>query len=310
MPLRRFVLLYALSIPMAAQDWPWVRTLIQEGRLAEAGTLLERAYGEAKTDAHVDGRLASSCELLAQKHLSSATPADGERCAKLAIEVWTGVLGPDSPRAAAAVTLLATLYEAQKRGAEAEQGYERAIAMLARSMGESHPAVAHALSFAARQHRDAGRLEAAEAAQRRAIAIIERLPKPSPLQRVAAQDYSGILTQLGRDAESALWRARAAADPIRLVSAGGYQPPRIVHKVEPDYAPEAREGHVEGKVVMTVVVDVDGALRNIAITSPLGAGLDEKAVEALSQWRFEPARDRAGAPVPVAATVEVNFRLL
>jgi len=41
----------------------------------------------------------------------------------------------------------------------------------------------------------------------------------------------------------------------------------------------------------------------------LGFGLDEKAAEAVSQWQFKPGT-RGGAPVPVEATVEVNFRLL
>jgi hypothetical protein len=42
---------------------------------------------------------------------------------------------------------------------------------------------------------------------------------------------------------------------------------------------------------------------------PIGLGLDEKAMEALNRWRFEPGM-RNGAPVTVAATVEVNFQLL
>jgi TonB family protein len=37
-------------------------------------------------------------------------------------------------------------------------------------------------------------------------------------------------------------------------------------------------------------------------------GLDEKAIEAVKQWRFAPAR-KDGKPVPVAVDVEVNFRL-
>jgi len=41
----------------------------------------------------------------------------------------------------------------------------------------------------------------------------------------------------------------------------------------------------------------------------LGLGLDEKAIEAVLKWRFRPGQLN-GKPVPVQATIEVNFRLL
>jgi outer membrane biosynthesis protein TonB len=41
----------------------------------------------------------------------------------------------------------------------------------------------------------------------------------------------------------------------------------------------------------------------------LGLGLEEKAIEAITQWRFRPGT-KDGQAVTVAATIEVNFRLL
>ena len=66
---------------------------------------------------------------------------------------------------------------------------------------------------------------------------------------------------------------------------------------------------VTGTVVLLAVIDVDGSAHNIQLERGLGYGLDEAAAAALSQWRFEPGQ-RDGAPVPVLATIEVNFRLL
>jgi TonB family protein len=57
-----------------------------------------------------------------------------------------------------------------------------------------------------------------------------------------------------------------------------------------------------------MIIDPDGHTRNIRIARALGLGLDDKAIEAVRGWRFEPAR-KDGRPVPVEVTVEVNFRL-
>jgi TonB family protein len=56
-------------------------------------------------------------------------------------------------------------------------------------------------------------------------------------------------------------------------------------------------------------VDPTGRARNIKAIRSLGLGLDEKAIEAVSQWEFRPAM-KDGQPVTVAATIEVNFRLM
>jgi protein TonB len=62
-------------------------------------------------------------------------------------------------------------------------------------------------------------------------------------------------------------------------------------------------------VVLSVVIDRSGRPVNLRVIRGLGLGLDERAIAAVAQWRFEPGREN-GAPVDVQATVEVNFRLL
>jgi len=84
--------------------------------------------------------------------------------------------------------------------------------------------------------------------------------------------------------------------------------PKIIRKIEPQYSEEARDAKLQGKVVLGVVVEEDGKIRQAKVLKGLGLGLDEKAVEAVKQWEFEPAM-RDGKPVKVQATVEINFRL-
>lgn len=62
-------------------------------------------------------------------------------------------------------------------------------------------------------------------------------------------------------------------------------------------------------MLLSVVVGVDGVPGSIKVVKPLGLGLDEKAIEAVSQWRFRPGM-KEGAPVPVQAQIEVTFHLL
>lgn len=90
---------------------------------------------------------------------------------------------------------------------------------------------------------------------------------------------------------------------------GGVSAPVPIHRVEPEYSEEARKAKFQGTVLLAIVVDVDGTTRNIRVLRALGMGLDEKAIEAVSKWRFRPGY-KDGKPVPVQANVEVSFRLL
>jgi len=90
---------------------------------------------------------------------------------------------------------------------------------------------------------------------------------------------------------------------------GGVSAPRLTYKVEPEYSEEARKAKYQGTVVLQVEVHEDGKAHNIRVVRSLGLGLDEKAVQAVEQWKFVPGR-KEGKSVKVAATIEVNFRLL
>lgn len=85
--------------------------------------------------------------------------------------------------------------------------------------------------------------------------------------------------------------------------------PVPIYRIEPEYSEEARKNGLEGIVVLRAEVDSDGLPRNIQVVRGLGMGLDEKAVEAVSQWKFRPGT-KDGQPATLPVTIEVNFRLL
>ena len=89
----------------------------------------------------------------------------------------------------------------------------------------------------------------------------------------------------------------------------GTTPPTVLSKVDPEYSEEARKAKYQGTVVLYVEVDASGKPGNLKVMRSLGLGLDEKAMEAVAKWKFRPGY-KDGKPVTVAATVEVNFRLL
>ena len=88
----------------------------------------------------------------------------------------------------------------------------------------------------------------------------------------------------------------------------GIQPPRLLREVRADYTDAARRSGVTGDVVLEIVVRHDGSVGDVRVLRRLGAGLDERAVQAVRQWRFAPAT-RQGAPVDVVVEVVVEFRL-
>jgi len=84
--------------------------------------------------------------------------------------------------------------------------------------------------------------------------------------------------------------------------------PRAIKQTPPEYSDEARRKKLEGTVLLSLVVTANGDTADIKVTRALGSGLDEKALEAVSQWKFEPAT-KDGKPVAVKIAVEVSFHL-
>jgi len=88
---------------------------------------------------------------------------------------------------------------------------------------------------------------------------------------------------------------------------GAVSAPRLLREIKPNYTKEALLKRIQGTVVLEVVVTADGCTSQIHIIRSLDVGgLDEEAVAAVAQWRFEPGR-LAAAPVDVLVRIELDF---
>ena len=102
------------------------------------------------------------------------------------------------------------------------------------------------------------------------------------------------------------WGGGIGGGPYRV--GGGVSAPRVLYAPDPDYSEEARKAKYQGTVTLWLIVGQDGHPRDVRLARSLGMGLDEKAIAAVKQWKFEPSMLN-GRPVPVQINVEVNFRL-
>jgi TonB family protein len=151
----------------------------------------------------------------------------------------------------------------------------------------------------------------------------------------AATLYTQFLRRHGRDAEADTMQAQAdairKAIPARMPATtatgtgpprrsitpsdetykvgGGVSQPLVIYKVDPPYSEEARVAKYSASVLIQLVVGTDGSPTNLKVVKPAGFGLDDCALVTISKWKFKPG-EKNGSPVPVHATVEVNFRLL
>ncbi|MHB8217952.1 MAG: energy transducer TonB [Candidatus Sulfotelmatobacter sp.] len=89
---------------------------------------------------------------------------------------------------------------------------------------------------------------------------------------------------------------------------GGISAPQAISTPDPEYTEEARNAKTQGTCILWMIVDDQGHPRDIRVVRGLGMGLDAKAIEAVRQWKFQPAL-KDGRPVNVQISVEVGFRL-
>jgi protein TonB len=104
------------------------------------------------------------------------------------------------------------------------------------------------------------------------------------------------------------WRAiPEQVDPSPLPVGGDIRPPKKVKHVSPIYPNAARYAHIEGNVKLQAVIDAEGNVTRVTVTRSVPL-LDQAAVEAVRQWKYEPTRLN-GVAVPILLSVEVSFRL-
>ncbi len=88
----------------------------------------------------------------------------------------------------------------------------------------------------------------------------------------------------------------------------GVTAPRVIYQTDPEFSEEARKAKYQGTCVLGLIVDANGRPTNIRVLNALGMGLDEKAIESVKNWKFEPGQ-KDGHAVSVEIAVEVDFHL-
>jgi TonB family protein len=93
-----------------------------------------------------------------------------------------------------------------------------------------------------------------------------------------------------------------------VVPSSAVIPPRVVESKPPIYTDEATLARIEGTVTLEAAVDVRGAIKILRVVKALGYGLDERAIGAALDWKFEPGT-RNGVPVETIMQLDVDFKL-
>ncbi len=89
---------------------------------------------------------------------------------------------------------------------------------------------------------------------------------------------------------------------------GAVSAPILIKEVQAEFSDEARRAKYQGVVLVSFIVDTQGNPQNPRVVRALGMGLDEKALEAIKQYKFKPAM-KYGKPVAVKMAIEINFQL-
>jgi TonB family protein len=124
------------------------------------------------------------------------------------------------------------------------------------------------------------------------------LAGPVPLSKVVASGFNAATI-----AEPGILPTRADQVPAR-----SYVPAEIQFKPRPEYTEEARRQHIEGEVLVEMLLTAAGEVKLMRMVRGLGYGLDQTAQAAARQIRFRPAQ-RAGVPVDSLAVVHIEFQL-
>ncbi len=102
------------------------------------------------------------------------------------------------------------------------------------------------------------------------------------------------------------FQSQVSRDPLAMQP--GDTAPKATNVANPEYSEEARRKKIQGVVMVSVLVTAEGEPTDIRLEKSLGYGLDEKAVEAASEYRFQPGV-RNGNPVPMRIMMEMSFKL-
>src|SRR5262245_8260545 len=125
-------------------------------------------------------------------------------------------------------------------------------------------------------------------------------------QAIRVATYVPVRFRLDRQIYSAQLPSQEGKEVFQIID--GVTAPKIISRVEATYTDEARAAKLNGKIVLFVEITSAGIVENVVVLQKMGKGMDESAVRAIKQWKFNPAT-KDGRPVAVMITVEMNFSI-
>ena len=316
---------------LCAQQGRWEQ-LIADGRQAlvardfeTAETRFAAALDQAAGFARDDPRKAQSLAHMARFHRAQGDFAKPEELYRDALAAAEIALGPKTAACAAYKHELAGYYHARRKYDLAEGYYKEAFGQRVRELGREHLDVAQSINDLGVLYENRAVFEKARVYYEHALAIREKLLGRDHLETVRTIEHFARLlnkTREGGKARELAERAQAVRQGrVDNYNRGAVEPnetfslrevrrePRVDGRVEPEYTDEARIARHQGAVLLQVTIDREGRAARFRLLRSLGLGLDEKAVEAVRQWKFRPAR-KDGKRVAVRANLEIIFRLM
>jgi len=317
--------------PLRAQTGRWDQA-ISGGEQAldardydQAEARFQAALDQAAGFGSNDPRRAKTLVHMARLYRVQGDFAKPETIYRDALDAAEAAHGLESPEYASYLHEVGGYYHARRKYDFAGEYYKRAFALRVKTLGREHVDVAQSINDLGVLYENQARLEKSAVYFPHALAIREKLLGADHLDTIAtAENFARLLNKLqqGEKARGLLTRAKK----VRQERVSRYSSPEgqlsevytshevrrqleLTNRVEPEYTDEARIARHEGMVLLQVAIDSEGRARRFLLLTSLGLGLDEKAVEAVRQWTFRPAR-KDGRRVAVLTNIEIQFGLL
>jgi TonB family protein len=151
--------------------------------------------------------------------------------------------------------------------------------------------------------------EASEKHAQQLRETLAQIEKSRPVDETRLKETRELLAELERQSPNQEARLREMQQTVAAIqNAQADRKARVIHRVEPEYTPDAREKKIAGTVVLALTVDPQGLPQNISVKKSLYPSLDQSAIEAARKMRFEPAM-KDGQPVSMSISVEMNFQV-
>jgi TonB family protein len=325
-------LLFALgALVCAAQETPWEQ-VVADGDSALAAHDYEAAeqryqaaWRQAQGFTATDPRKPQVLMRLARLYRAQGDMAKPEDLYRQALREAEASLDPKSLDLARYFNEVGRYYHARRKYDLAGEYYRKAFALRVKALGQEHAEVGESINNLAVLYENQAQNDKAELYYQYALKIRQQALGPDSPQTIETREhYARLLYKLHRSEE-----AEKIVEPCRLQRAAhvgeltaaspssgavveaspGIQPPELEQRVEPEYTEEARIARHEGTVLLQADISADGRAANFRLLRSLGLGLDEKAVEAVRQWVFKPARQNRNR-VAFRAVLEIHFRVL